>query len=100
MTIYKKAVFLVCLFALNSGTWIVVGLTTSLGAWVLVPVLAVFLYVGASSMSLRCPRCGKSIYLNILRLFGIEWTYSGGFPERRCSRCDFDLNRATEREQL
>ena len=101
MTVYKKAVILLCFFVVNSAAWIVVGLTTGLGAWVLVPILAVFLYFSASSMSLKCPRCGKSVYVKTVGMFGKAWTYSGGgFPERRCSRCDFDLNRATEREQL
>jgi len=100
MTVHRKAVILLCLFVVNSAGWIVVGLTTGLGAWVLLPILAVFLYFSASSMSLRCPRCSKSVYVKTMRPFGTAWTYGGGFPERRCSRCDFDLNRATEREQL
>ena len=93
MTIHKKAVLLLCLFAINSAAWLVVGLTTGLGAWVFAPIAAVFLYVGASSVSLRCPRCGKSIYVKTVRLFGTEWTYRGPFPEARCSRCGLELNR-------
>ena len=96
MTVHKKAVILLCFFVVNSAVWGVVAMTTGFGAWVLVPVLAVFLYFAVSSMSLRCPRCGKSIYLKTVRLFGTGWTYTGGFPETRCSRCGFQLNRATE----
>jgi hypothetical protein len=43
--------------------------------------------------TLRCPNCGKPIYLRTPRLFGATWTYwSPTFPKRHCTRCGFDLS--------
>lgn len=49
---------------------------------------------------LTCPRCGKPIYGNEVRLFGVTWYYSGSFsplPPNRCWKCDLSFREDSSR---
>jgi hypothetical protein len=72
-----------------------VGFVAAMGAWVLnferSPLIAAMLFVfvlalGAfNKLGFRCPACGK--------LLSMMWTGPlMGFPGRRCTRCDADLD--------
>ncbi|KQM60015.1 hypothetical protein ASE65_09895 [Sphingomonas sp. Leaf16] len=61
-----------------------VGLRADWTAVVLIPLgIAWVLIGGIRSLLIRCPRCGKSVFMR--GLISVPW------PAKRCSRCRTDL---------
>jgi len=59
--------------------------------WILALPIALSLWL----VSLRCPRCRKPIYKKVKVVFGVTFTYWGGFnpiPDK-CDRCQFDFGK-------
>lgn len=66
------------------GIW-----TSSVILWVIMPLAVLLLLLGGfGSFLIRCPKCGKSVFVKYLYGF---FAYSVPWPERQCSRCRNDL---------
>lgn len=67
----------------------------AIGNGIAVPLAFISLFlVGALALLIRCPSCGKPVLIR--ERFGIRFV--AAWPERRCSRCGFDLSDQTDTE--
>jgi len=62
-----------------------------IGFGIMVVAMAIFL---VAEWSVRCPNCGKSLFLpdgaEMSRNWALQWRF---FPERNCTRCGYNTRR-------
>jgi hypothetical protein len=82
------AAAVICLFAVMWGIPIAataIGIAGERILWVVAPLQILwFVYFAAKSVMIRCPRCGRSVFMRGLFL-SVPW------PAKRCGKCERDL---------
>jgi hypothetical protein len=76
--------------------WFVGGLLNlwlilKLSQWFLISLFTLFILVALYSLSLKCPKCGKPVLNNPIRVFGVELWLTTPWVPKKCTRCGQDL---------
>lgn len=53
--------------------------------------ILLFLIVGCYTFTLKCPKCGKCVLHNPIKLFGIEFYIWTSWVPKKCTKCNFNL---------
>jgi hypothetical protein len=85
MPIRKQAFVALFLAGINFIGFL--ALSTTISSAFIWPAILIPVGIGLFLLSLRCPHCGHRYYKRKTKLFGVEFTYWGGFIPKYCSHC-------------
>ena len=86
----KKLVILLIIWFV--GGFILGIATVEISELFLIPLLLLALVLGLWINTMKCPKCGKPVTYNPIKIFGVNIYFWTPWIPKKCSKCGHELN--------